>query len=383
MKTILVTEDDLAILRGLTENLKRAGYRVLAEKDGMRGYERAKLEHPDLVILDVMLPTMDGFQICSALKKEGFLSPIFLLTGLTQERSRLEGLSQGADDYIAKPFNLQELLLRIRNALKQRDAVRARGKSLEDEFLKARKIQMASLPRIQPKMRGLEVFGKTVPATQVGGDYFDYIDLANGKLCLLIADVSGKGMPAALYVQRMQGIVQSSAHDIQSATDVLKTLQKHMKDSLDPGSFVTAAALMIDTRAQTLEVAQAGHLPVLQARNRKIAELKPEGVWIGRSSAAMFETSLAEKTIETRDGDIFLLYTDGLVEAKNRKGEEFGMERLKDVVADRHLNARSLVERCFKEVRKFSGSQGQLDDMTIVALKVVGTHPKKKERTTP
>ena len=114
MKTILVVEDDLAISRGLDDNLSREGYRVLVEKDGLKGYECAKLEQPDLVILDVMLPSMDGFQICSLLKGENFGAPIFLLTGLSEAQSRLEGLRKGADDYIGKPFDIQELRRAIR-----------------------------------------------------------------------------------------------------------------------------------------------------------------------------------------------------------------------------------------------------------------------------
>ncbi len=371
MKTILVIEDDLAIARGLCDNLKRAGYKVLWEKDGMKGYERAKLEQPDLLILDVMLPSMDGFRICALLKQEDFFPPIFMLTGLTQDQSRLEGLGKGADDYIGKPFNIQELILRIRNALKQREIVGGRSKLLEAEFAKARKIQMASLPRTRPRLQGLDIFGKTLPASEVGGDYFDYVRLGKRRLAVIVADVSGKGLPAAMYVQKIQGIVRSSRKAFSHAPDLLRVVQQHLKGSIESTSFVTAAVVIVDCEKCTLEVAQAGHLPVLLARRRRIRTLKPPGIWIGRTSAGRFEKNLCCETIGLEHGDAILMYSDGLTEARNMRGKEFGLPRLKEwLAAVPNVRSSALIRRCFNEVKKFAGDRPQSDDITIVALNI-------------
>jgi len=378
MKTILIVEDDLAIARGVCDNLEREGYRVLMEKDGLKGYERAKFDQPDLMILDVMLPSMDGFQICSLLKKEGFGAPIFLLTGLTQERSRLEGLWQGADDYIAKPFSIQELILRVRNALKQREGATERTKILEAEFLKARKIQMASLPRKQPRVAGLEIYGKTLPAMEVGGDYFDYLQLDKDVLGVIVADVSGKGMPAAMYVQKMQGIVQTSREKVAKPEDVLRTLQQNVHETMDSASFITAVVALFDVSAGTIQIAQAGHLPVLFARKNRIRLWKPEGVWIGKSSAELFGQKLCSEQLNLQLGDLFLFYSDGLIEAKDKKGKEFGIRRLKKFIVASKASAKSLVEQCFKEVKMFTGTQPQFDDITVVAVKVVNHHSKQR-----
>ncbi len=377
MKTILVVEDDLAIVRGLCDNLEREGYRVLTEKDGMKGYERAKIERPDFLILDVMLPSMDGFQICSLLKKEGFSAPIFLLTGLTQEKSRLEGLLQGADDYIVKPFSIQELILRIRNALRQRESATARAILLESEFFKARKIQMSSLPRKQPRVSGLDIYGRTIPATEVGGDYFDYFKLDRRKFGLIVADVSGKGMPAAMYVQKMQGIVQSSRESISKAEDVLRVLQEHLHKSMDAGSFITAVVALFDIDTRTLQISQAGHLPVVHVHKKAIHMLKAPGVWIGKSSSELFNSKLCSQQLELRFGDVFVFYSDGVIEAKDEKGNEFGTARLKRLVMASKGPASLLVDRCFKEVKKFSASQAQSDDITVVAVRVVNDHNRK------
>lgn len=381
MKTILVVEDDLGIARGLCDNLECEGYRALRENDGLKGYERARLERPDLVILDVMLPTMDGFQICTSLKREGFSAPIFLLTGLTEEHSRLKGLRHGADDYIDKPFNLQELLLRIRNVLRQREVVDDEVKQLQDEFFRARKIQMASLPRRHPRFQCLDVYGKTIPATQVGGDYFDYLNLGKRRLGIIVADVSGKGMPAAMHVQKIQGIVQSNAKTISGSAQMLRVLQEHMSGSMESSSFITAVVALFDLDAGTMEVAQAGHLPVLLIQKNKIRQLKPPGIWIGKTATPMFEKSLRVETVNLHRGDLILFFSDGLVEARNLQMTEFGLTRLKKMLAGMHFRrAAAVVERCLEEVKKFSGTESQSDDITVVAVKITAQRTNIKEK---
>ena len=367
MKNILIVEDDKAILRGLGENFEREGYRVWLESDGSKGYAAARLEQPDLVILDVMLPSMTGFEICSRLKGEGFGSPIFLLTGLSEERSRLEGLGHGADDYISKPFSIRELTLRVQNALKQHEQVQARSKTLEEEFQKARKIQLSSLPKGSLKTRGLELFGKTLPATQVGGDYFDYLRMGKGKIGVVVADVSGKGMPAALYVQKMQGIVQSSKKTASSAGDILSALQEHLPSSMEATSFVTAVAAVFDLANFSVEIAQAGHLPVLLKRKRTIRLIKPPGVWIGKSSQDLFKNGLQPETLKLQSGDQFLFYTDGVLEATNRRGEEYGLPRLKKTLLALKGTMKETTIRCLDDLQKFSGDRVQADDITMLS----------------
>lgn len=369
MKTILIVEDDLAIVRGLSDNLEREGYKVIVERDGLKGYELALAEQPDLVILDVMLPSIDGFEVCSLLKRELLSAPIFLLTGLTQEHSRLEGLAHGADDYIAKPFSVEELILRIGNALKHQERIRGKTKSLEEEFLKARRIQMASVPKARPSIKGLDVFGKSIPATHVGGDYFDYIKLDHDKLGVVVADVSGKGMPAAMYVQKMQGIIRSTPPELTSPGDILLRLQKHLSDSMDSTSFVTAAACVVDPTKRTMEVAEAGHTPVLLVRKGKVRLLKPAGVWIGKTSSDIFEQHLVPLSMGLEKNDSVVFFSDGITEAKNGKGMEFGLARLKKTVSASKGDARTLVEECLQAVKDFVGTEPQSDDITIIAVK--------------
>lgn len=371
-KTILFVEDDKAILKGLEDNFSREGYRVLTERDGKKGLSTALKKQPDLVVLDVMLPTMDGFQICAELKKRGFAHPIFMLTGMANEKSRVEGLQYGADDYIQKPFSIQELLLRVKNALSRTEQVLGKAKGMDEELRKAREIQVASLPKASPAMKGIDIFGTMIPATHVGGDYFDYLPLDGGNLAIIVADVSGKGMPAALHVQKMQGIAQSSKSVIKSPTDLLTQLEEHLGATMDAMSFVTAVAAVIDIRARTLTIANAGHPPVLHVRGKKVEEIKPEGLWIGSLSKPQFRATLEALEVPMKKGDRFVFFTDGVIESMNERGEEFGMDRFKKLLLRSSGSSRQLSEAIRRQLERFAGESDQHDDITIVTLHIKG-----------
>lgn len=370
MKTILLVEDDPAVQRGIRENLKRERFRVLVERDGTQGLSRAVRESPDLVILDVMLPGLNGFEVCERLKKEGFSAPIFMLTALGDEKAKLRGLGLGADDYLPKPFSVEELLLRVRNAFDRADRTLGKAKAYELELERAREIQQESLPKRPPRMRGLDLWGAVKPSTLVGGDYFDYLRIGPGKIAIIVADVCGKGMPAALYVQRMQGIVHASMPHVESAGDILRQLQQHLGLTLGPASFITAIAGVVDQGEGTFDVACAGHPPALLKRGATIEMLKAEGMWIGPTMGRSFEELLQPVTIEYKPGDLIVFYTDGVIECMNRNEEEFGMARWQDVLLQAGGTSRALVRSTFNELRRFAGDQLQSDDITIVAITI-------------
>ncbi|MBU2507157.1 MAG: response regulator [Bacteroidetes bacterium] len=144
MKKILIIEDDPAISMGLEAALTFENYEVIKENDGLKGYESALQKNPDLVLLDVILPSMNGFQICSKLKNEGCIFPIFMLTSMDKSEHKLNGLSRGADDYIPKPFNMQELLLKIRNVLNRTSILNDRAAKLEEDLKKIKEKVQAS-----------------------------------------------------------------------------------------------------------------------------------------------------------------------------------------------------------------------------------------------
>ncbi len=370
MKRILLIEDDVLIKKGLTEILEMEGYEVFSETDGLRGYSLAKSILPDLLVLDVMLPSLDGFQICDKLKREGFTFPIFMTTSLSGTGNRLTGLSFGADEYISKPFSAKELLIRINNSLKSVEKIMGRAKVLENEVKIARDIQLNSLPRESPGIKGLDIYGRMLASTYVGGDYFDFVKLQNNMLGVIVADVAGKGMPAALCVQKMQGILQSSAKKIINAEDILIVLQKYLGSTLESLVFVTAIALVFDLDNFFVEIARAGHTPLLLKRNNKVHTITTPGTFISGFLEELFFKSLHQKKIELKDGDSFLLFTDGVIESTNPEGKLYGISRLKEWFISTDNSSLGLVDKCFGEIQKFSSGFFQTDDMTIVSIKV-------------
>jgi DNA-binding response OmpR family regulator len=187
MNRIVVIEDDPSILRGLSDNLRLESYDVLTADDGEDGYRLVRESSPDLVILDLMLPGINGYDICRRMRRAGLATPILMLTAQDHENRRVEGFDAGADDYVTKPFSLRELLGRVRAILK-----RSEGRSdlsNQKELDEARHIQERLLPTHIPDLPGLRIAGTWRPARIVGGDYYDILKFDENTVGVCIADV--------------------------------------------------------------------------------------------------------------------------------------------------------------------------------------------------
>ena len=211
MSRILVVEDDPAILRGLTDNLAFESHEVIAATDGETGYRLIREQKPDLILLDLMLPKLNGYDLCRRVRAEGFNTPIVMLTARGQEADRVLGLDLGADDYVSKPFSVRELLARIRAILRQRRVLLRDHGDFEEEVRVASDVQKRLFPQFQPLLATLDSVGICLPARGVSGDYYDFIDLSAGKLGMVVADVAGKGVSAALLVASLHACIRTHA----------------------------------------------------------------------------------------------------------------------------------------------------------------------------
>jgi CheY-like chemotaxis protein len=211
MARVLVVEDEPGIALGLEDSLRLEGYQVEVVHNGASASRRALEEAFDLVLLDVMLPGKNGFDVCRDLRRSGFDAPIIFLTARTQEGDRIEGLDLGANDYVTKPFSPKELMARVRGLLRFVESNRQDRKRLEDEVDAASQVQQRVFPSSRPPVFGLEYAGMCRPAFGVSGDYYDYFTLPSGCLALLLADVCGKGMPAALVAASLHATVRAYA----------------------------------------------------------------------------------------------------------------------------------------------------------------------------
>ena len=267
----------------------------------------------------------------------------------------------------------------------------AEKKRLEEELRIARDIQMSLLPRGPLQMPGLEVTALCVPAREVGGDYYDFFPLGDRRVAILVADVSGKGTSAALYMAELKGLLLSLAQRYQSPRELLIEVNRILSDNLDSRSFITMTYGVIDLSANVMTYCRAGHTPMiyLPARGplRGLAQtLQPAGLVLGLRIDGIqekFTSLLEEDTISLERGDVFVLYTDGVTEAMDGDGELFGDNRLRRIVEEHgHLRSAELRERILREVESFVGEADQHDDLTLILIKVADVGAPMNETAT-
>ncbi len=249
----------------------------------------------------------------------------------------------------------------------------AEQERLKHELAIARRIQLESLPQSTPDIAGLEISGVSVPALEVGGDYFDYLNGDPTTLTVIIGDVSGKGTSAALYMSKVQGIFRS-LHGFGLGPRELFIRANHLlcKD-LEKRSFITAMGAAFDTEKKQFALARAGHLPLLhfKAATQSIVTITPRGLGLGLSPEALFATELEEHRISYGVGDVLMFVTDGITEGKKQNGDEFGEERLVTILKEHsHASAMTIRDLVISEVKAFAGDASQHDDQTIVVVKV-------------
>jgi serine phosphatase RsbU (regulator of sigma subunit) len=263
--------------------------------------------------------------------------------------------------------DIQQLLLE--SADKQR---------LEEELRIARQIQMSLLPQATVTVPGVRVAALCLPAAEVGGDYYDLLPLSATRMGVLVADVSGKGTSAALYMAELKGLVLSLSRIYDSPARLLGEANRILAANMDARSFITMTYAVVDLRAGTLTYARAGHTPLIYlpgapGASRRVRILTPDGMVLGLKldRGEMFERLLEEQTIALSAGDLYLFFTDGISEAMNVGDDCFGEQRLAALVEEHaHLPAEELRERVLREIAAFVGDAPQHDDMTMILLKV-------------
>ena len=245
---------------------------------------------------------------------------------------------------------------------------------MEEDLRVARNIQMSLLPQEYVEVEGLKIAAVCLPANEMGGDYYDLLPLSNHRLGVLIADVSGKGTSAALYMAELKGLILSLSRNHDSPKALLTELNEILAPNLDRRSFVTMTYAIIDSRKRTLRVARAGHNPLIHfdGRTDQTRLLSPPGLALGFDSGDTFKAVIQELEIPLVHGDTFLFFTDGISEAMNGSSELFGEGRLAAILKEANaLSSDDLKERILHEVRVFAAGESPHDDMTMVIVKVV------------
>ena len=273
---------------------------------------------------------------------------------------------------LAKSFN--DMTRSIEDLLQQKQE----KERLEQELKIARRIQMSLLPQGAMVMPGLTITAHCEPAREVGGDYYDFLPLDEHRLGILIADVSGKGTSAALYMAELKGLMLALSERHTSPRRLLLEANRIIAQHLDSRSFITMTYAILDLRERTVTYARAGHCPLIYlpgpgAASRSVRILAPDGLVLGLKidNGEVFERLLQEEQLPLGSGDLFVLFTDGMSEAMNPLDECFGEGRLAELIAQHgDLPSEELRERILREIRAFVGTAPQHDDMTMLLLKV-------------
>jgi phosphoserine phosphatase RsbU/P len=251
---------------------------------------------------------------------------------------------------------------------------------VKEELDLARKIQQGLFPKKNPEIPGLDIAGVSVPALSVGGDYYDFIQLSPNKILAVVADVSGKGMSAALYMSKVQGMVQLAAHIYSTPKEMLTNINRRIFDGMDRRSFITMILALFDLKKKEVRICRAGHNKALFSVKGKIKILEGGGIGLGLERGPMFEDAIEEVRISMKPDSLFLFYTDGITEAMNEKKHQLGEKTIVDLLkTKRHLSAESIQHAILAKVEKFRGSAEQHDDVTMVVVKSENKRSKSRK----
>jgi phosphoserine phosphatase RsbU/P len=314
-----------------------------------------------------------GFALAKSIT--GSVHALFIGTERVRQGDFTHKIGVKSEDQLGElAVSFNQMTASIEDLLRQA----AEKKRLEEELRIAHEIQMSLLPQGPLTMPGLSVTALCVPAREVGGDYYDFLPLDDHRLGVLIADVSGKGTSAALYMAELKGLVLSLSRIHTSPRELLITADRIIGEHLDARSFITMTYAVIDLHARTMTYARAGHTPLIYVPGpgcgtREARILAPDGLVLGLKidRGEMFERLLKEETLPLHAGDLYLFFTDGISEAMNARDDCFGESRLGQLVeAHAHLPSDELRERVLREIAAFVGDAPQHDDMTMILLKV-------------
>ncbi len=273
-------------------------------------------------------------------------------------------------------------LLRARDVTENEVAIppgmlstRSERERLRAEFDVARRAQQQMLPDAPPKIDGLEIAAVCQPSKEVGGDLYDFILLPEGKLGIVVADVSGKGVPASLFMTLTKGLLDSVSEEQTDPGEILREVNRHLYEVCRRKVFVTLFLGVIDPVGRTMSYARAGHNPTVFHRpsEQTILLLKPPGMGLGLNNGKIFDKSLKVETLRLEPNDSLFFYSDGITEAMNANNEEYGEQRLMNVAAGTNgMSAKEMLNAVLNDVSSFLGKVPQQDDQTLVVVRIDG-----------
>lgn len=382
--TVLIVDDTPQNIHLLRETLRET-YRVVAATSGAKALEIANRDpQPDIILLDVMMPEMDGYEVCRKITENPSTSgiPIMFVTALTESGDEEKGLALGAVDYITKPFQPALVKSRVHNQLELKrhrdcleeevrrrtdEALEARlgRERLESELSVARTLQTSMLPPLVSEELGLAAGLR--PARHVGGDLYDYTWVDESRLLVTVGDVSDKGVASSLFMVKVLTLLRTFSPHIKDLSELMGRINRALCDGNDTYMFVTLLCCLVNTKSGEWQLCSGGHEPpvVLGEGHPYLLEMD-SGPALGLLPEAKFPSHSGCFASNAS----FLFYTDGVTDALSEEDEFFGEDRL--LKACEHLSEREpeeAVSQVLASLERFSGSSQQFDDITLLYLR--------------
>jgi sigma-B regulation protein RsbU (phosphoserine phosphatase) len=385
---ILIVDDEPFNVDYLEQELEGLNYKTVTAVDGQDALEKVHSESPDLVLLDIMMPVLDGFEVLSRLKGDSTTRdiPVIVISANNDLHSVVKGIKLGADDYLPKPFEPTLLYARISSSLEKkrlRDLQHLYLKGLERELDIAREIQMSFLPSELPKVDGLEMAVYFKAAREVAGDFYDAFVLPDGNLVCVVGDVCDKGVGAALFMTLFRSLIRvtsttgyfSGRKEIKMLTPaerlhhVISFTNNYVAETHgDANMFATIFIGIFNKHNGRLSYINCGNEPpLLFGKGSALTTLQPTGPAVGVIADAQFLVN----EIMIEENDLLLAFTDGVPDSKNGNDAFFGNAPLASILRTSDTTPKELLKIIETQLNLFVGTAGQFDDITLLAVKRV------------
>jgi sigma-B regulation protein RsbU (phosphoserine phosphatase) len=378
--TILIVDDTPANLTLLSQILAEQGYHVRPIPDGPLALAAVQADAPDLILLDIRMPDMDGYQVCEHLKADAQTRdiPIIFISALDATRDKVRAFHSGGVDYVTKPFQAAEVLARVETHLALRELQKQlldANERMAQELALAGEVQASFLPREVPQIPGWQLTATLQAARQASGDFYDFVSLPDAQLGIVMADVSDKGAGAALYMALSCTLIRTYARQYPAQPElVLGTVNHRILTDTNANQFVTVFCGILDPATGMLVYSNAGHCPPLHfraANDRDAQELVATGIPLG----ILEDRAWRRKAVQLDPGDLLVLYTDGIPEARSEQAALFGEGRFLESVraslraaGSQTPTAQQIQDAILADVHRFAGDAPPSDDIALAIL---------------
>ncbi|HPI88630.1 MAG TPA: fused response regulator/phosphatase [Spirochaetota bacterium] len=331
-KKILLIDDEEPVRRVIGGILSRSGYEVILSGDGAEALEQLHTVTPDLIILDMHMPRMDGLAFLRKLREKKITTaPVLMVTGSTDPELKAETYKLGVYDFINKPEQTEVMLKRIENGLKIGEMIHF-NEFIKVELMMAKKLQTYLYPPVTIETDNVIIHSMTKPLSDIGGDLFDYIEFRDGRLIFFIADVSGHSISAALYTAIVKMVFRWAIKQADTPAKIVEIMNREISGNIPLESFVTMFCGLIDFSRSQLSYCNGGHPPPLLFSRGAIHELEGSDPFLGPIKDAVFHDFSCGIT----SGDHICLFTDGVVDMK--KDDRSGQQLLREIMGKDDIN---------------------------------------------